>query len=978
MEQSTGYKLGSRAHLLCTANVVAVLGLLAGSPALAQDDETKRPSSSPISPTPQQPDQKSSPDIVVTGSRAIRNGYQSPTPTTVLGADTLAALGKVNVADALNELPQLAQSVTPSAQPAGISGGSLGVNELNLRALGTSRTLILLDGRRVINSSLGTDFVAPDVNTIPSALIARVDTVTAGASAAYGSDALAGVVNFVLDRKFTGIKGEALGGVSTYGDNRQYSASLTAGTKFGPDGRVHVLLSGEVAYNAGVKGTTRPWNANNASVIVNPSWTATNGQPYYLVARQTGPSNGTPGGLITSGPLQGTAFGPGGVPANFNYGLVTSNNIMSGGDWQTTRLDNQIDMVPALLRENAFGRLSYDLTHKFEVFGEFQWSRTRATNDTVPNFLLGGAVQAKSDNPFLPSSIAARMASLGLTSVPIGTELADVGLIRAENIRKLTRWTIGLDGALFALGSNWTWDVSYQQSRNRTYSQATNDLNIGNFFLAADAVRSPTTGAAICRSTITSPGNGCVPFDVLGTGVNSQAAINYVTGNSNRNETLAQDVVAANLHGDPFSTWAGPVSIALGIEHRREAVTGEATALDEANAYFAGDYHATHGSYEVTEGYVEAAVPLAKDTAWAKSLDVNGAVRGTGYSTSGYVTTWKVGGVYAPVADIRFRATRSRDIRAPNLGELFAAGQSATGAPLHDPFTNSDVANSIALASGNARLKPEVASTTEFGAVFSPSFIPNFQASVDYYDINITGAVEVPKAQTVVDLCYQGNTALCSDIQRTNGVISLVVTSPSNIAAVKTRGLDFEATYRLPLSKIVPSASGVLTLRALGTYVISLKSFDSSGVTEGADVLGGRFGAFGSTISTGLSAPRFVTTGFINYDGGALSAQAVLRHVGGGVYNNLFTACASACPTGSQYTINDNHISPNTTLDLSITYRPFRNGGSSMFAVVDNVFNTSPPVIGGNTINTYYLGQANSDYYDRIGRTFRVGFRFKY
>lgn len=917
-------------------------------------------------------------EIIVTGSRIVRDGYKAPTPVTVLGKETLDGLGKTNIADALNQLPQLSQSVTPAQQPGGFSGGAIGVNQLNLRSLGTTRTLVLQDGKRLINASVTTTFAAPDANTVPNALVSRVDTVTGGASAVYGSDALAGVVNFIIDHKFTGLKGEAQGGVTTYGDDRQYLTSLTAGANFGPNSRGHVLLSGELAYTQGINGNTRPWNSNPVAVITNPNYTATNGQPFYLVASQIGISNGTPGGLITSGPLRGVTFGPGGAPTNFNYGLVSNNNVMSGGDYQLSRQDQYTSIDPELLRQNVFGRVSYEIFDDFEVYGEGQWARTKATVSSAFNRLLGSGVTVRSDNAFLPASIAARMTALGLTSFPLGTTNGDIGLVRAQNVRELFRWAVGTTGRFGLMGTDWSWDAYYQRSESDISSQISNNQIKANYALAADAVRNPATGAIVCRSSLTDPSNGCVPFNVMGLGVNSQAAINYVTGVSSIDQTLTQNVAAGTLRGEPFSTWAGPVSIAIGIEHRREAVDGMSTARDQANGFFAGNFRPTHGSFNVTEGSLEAVVPLAKDVSWAKSLDVSGAVRATDYSTSGYVTTWKLGASYAPSDDIRFRGTHSRDIRAPNLGELFAGGQSSPSAPLFDPFTNTNLPAVTGLSSGNPNLKPEIAKTTEFGVVLSPTFVPGFQASVDWYKIDIRNAIQIPTTQTVINRCFQGDTVLCSNVQRTNGIVTLVVQSPANVLSQKTEGIDFEVSYRLPLSSVAGNLPGTLSLRALGTYVISLKTINADGsIVEGAGVNGGRLGAFGNNTTVGLSAPKFVSTVFLNYAGEVVSSQLVMRYVGRGKYNNAFIECSTSCPASNPLTIDDNHIASSTIFSGSVTLTPFAKKGTNFFLAVDNFFNAAPPRIGGNINNVFYIGQANFDYYDRIGRTFRAGVRFR-
>jgi iron complex outermembrane receptor protein len=953
-----------KARALATTSAIALVASAFAGPQLAHAQ----------TPAPQDAQATGVEEIVVTGSRIVRDGYEAPTPVSVLGAEQLDAMANTNIADAVNTLPAFSNSVTPRTLTGNLSGGASGVNQLNLRGLGAGRTLVLLDGQRVINSSINSTNSAPDINSFPNGLISRVDVVTGGASAAYGSDALAGVVNFVLDHEFTGVKGKVEGGVTTYGDDRAYTVSLSAGSAFG-GGRGHILAFGEIAYNDGIRGNYRPWNANSASVIENPAWNATNGLPRYLVGRQVGLSNGTPGGLITSGPLKGITFGPGGIPTMFNYGLVSTNNVMLGGDWQTSRIDNGLDLDPRLVRQSVYGRVSYDVTDDVQVFAVLQWAFAHATTNSNPNRRLANNT-IQSGNPFIPASVQAQMTALNLTSFVMGTTNADIPRFLADNSRNLRRGVVGANGKFEAFGSDWKWDSYYQLSTTGLSIRTANNGITPYYNNAIDAVRAPN-GSIVCRSTLTNPANGCVPYNVFGIGVNSQAAVNYVAGTGYRYDALRQDVMAVSANGEPFSSWAGPVSVAFGAEHRYERITGVATALDELTSFFAGNYHASKGHYDVNEGFVETVVPLAKDTEWAKSLDLNAAVRATSYSTSGYVTTWKIGGTYQPIDDLRFRATRSRDIRAPNLGELFSAGQTGSGTPIKDPFTNTTTTNSFALSSGNPLLKPETADTTGFGVVLSPSFFPGFQASVDYYNIDIAGAVKVPTAQSVVDLCFAGNTALCNLITRSNNVIIQVVTSPANIQSQNARGLDLEASYRVQLDEINNDWGGSLTVRALGTYVDSLKTIDSTnGTVEGAGVLG----SFASNISSGLTSPKFRSNVSLAYNDNPVGVTFIWHHTGGGVYNNAFTSCTSGCPTGAiagQYSIDNNHIEGNNTYDLALNYKPFENNpGTEVFFTVQNLFNQAPPIIGGNTGSTYYNGQGNTDY-DRIGRNFVAGVRFK-
>ncbi|WP_242653586.1 TonB-dependent receptor domain-containing protein [Sphingomonas jatrophae] len=911
-------------------------------------------------------------EVVVTGSRIVRDGFDAPTPVTVLSAADLAARSDINVADGLNLLPQINTSVTPSSQPTAISGGAIGVNLLSLRGLGPTRTLVLQDGKRVINTSFNTAAAAPDINHIPQNLIQRVDVVTGGASAVYGSDALAGVVNFVLDRDFTGVKGEATGGVTTYGDNGGWDVSLAAGAKFGPEGRGHVLLSGQYAGNRGVGGNDRPWNPGGGAVYVNPAYTAANGQPFYLIGDRIGSSNATPGGIVTAGPLRGTYFGQGGAVGTFNFGTVSTNNAMQGGDYQISRLDNVFNLVARDRRHVLFGRASYELAEALNLYVEGQWSRSVDSTLTLP-YRRQGNLTIRGDNAFIPASVQQRLAAAGLTSLTLGTTTGDIGQIRVRNTRELTRWAVGGDGRFDIGEGTWRWDAYYQRSRNEIESTAGNNVIVARFLQATDAVRSPA-GTIVCRSTLTSPADGCVPFNVFGQGVNSAAAVNYVTGTAIRNDVLKQNVAAANLTGSPVSTWAGPVSIALGIEHRFESVSGLASPTDEANGFAAGNYHASFGSYKVTEGYVEADVPLLRDSALGKSLDVSGAVRRTDYSTSGGVTTWKLGVVYAPIADIRFRATRSRDIRAPNLGELFSAGQSASGANVIDRL-NGNQTNStfIALRRGNPLLQPEVADTLGLGVVLTPSFLPGLQASIDYFDIDIDDAVKIPNEQTVIDLCAAGDQAACAFITRNAaGQITIIATPPANYLSQDARGIDGEIAYRLPLAGAADGPA--ITLRALGSYLISLKNVDNIATSQGAGVTGD----FGGIVASGPYAPKFRSNVTLAYDDARFTAGVTWRYIAPAKLNKLLTECTSACPAGNALTISDNSIRSSSLFDLSLRFRPVASKPrAEFFLAVDNVFNAVPPFVPGRVDIGFYSGQYGY-YYDRIGRTFRSGFRFAY
>lgn len=923
--------------------------------------------------------------VVVTGTRITRDGYEAPTPVSVLGADELNALNTVNVADAVNVLPAFSNSVSPRSANGNLSTGATGVSQLNLRGMGTNRTLVLLDGKRYINAALTSGNSAPDINSFPNALIERVDVVTGGASAAYGSDALSGVVNFVIDHDFTGFKGEVQTGMTKYEDDKSLSAQLSYGTPFA-DGRGHLLMSGEYTKSEGIEGThDRPWARYPAAVINNPAYAPGNGAPRYVVRRDVGLAAGTPGGIITTGPLRGTYFGPNGqINRNFNFGTNVGNNFQEGGDWEYSRIENGIDISGEVERAIGYLRGSFDLTDHVSAYLEGQYSDTSTRNVANPNRRLGNNT-ISINNAFLPAALRQEMIDAGVNpttgTFTMGTTNADMGRLVGDYSRSLYRIAGGLDGSFAAFGTDWTWDTYIQHSETDLSPRTSHNGITPNYLKAINSVM--VNGTPTCAvNADANPANddpACVPYNLFGIGVNSQAALDYVMGVSIRDETLEQDVAAVNLSGEPFNSWAGPISIAVGAEHRIEKVTGTASARDEATEFFAGNYKASKGRFHVTEGYLETVVPLARDMTALQELDLNAAVRATDYSTSGYVTTWKGGLTWRPIEDLRFRFTRSRDIRAPNLGELFTAGQTGSGNVLTNPnpggVTNP---NGYSLTRGNPNLKPEEADTTGFGVVMAPRFLPGFQMAIDYYNIDVSGSVQAPSAQKVIDLCARGNATLCNSIiydTANPNMIFMVITQPQNLIGQEASGIDVEASYRFPMSSLVSALGGEFVIRAMASRVLKLDTEDVDGhVFDGAGVVGN----WGGSIPPfqGLTSPELRGFLSIGYKGDAASVTTIVRYTGPGVYANGFVECASNCPAPTTFapTIEDNDIAGMTTIDLSGSYK-FES--FELFGTIENLTNHQPPTIGGSLSSSHWSGQGNADY-DRVGRQYRLGVRVNF
>ncbi len=893
--------------------------------------------------------------VIVTATRIIRDGYEAPTPTTVVSNETLRVLAASNVADAVNFVPALAGSATPRSGNSGVSGGQAGTNTLDLRSMGANRTLVLMDGVRLTPTAL-TGVV--DINQLPDGLIERVDVVTGGASAAYGSDAMTGVVNFVLDKDFSGFKTDAMVGSTDRGDGEKYQVSLTAGLPFA-DKRGHLLFSSGFSDSEGVRGVPRSWYGG-WKMINNPAYTATNGQPELLWRPETAMSTTSPGALVTSGPLRGTEFTHGGAIRQFQYGPIESAPLMSGGDWRISDRSRTPDVEAAVKRQTFFSRASWQLSDDLQVFAIGSYAHSVTDNQCCYNYYLNN-ITIQRDNAFLPETVRAQMQSLGLDTLTVGSTNEDLGAIHGYSQRDVKRLVAGINGKLPALGSSWRWDAYAQRGTSNISNEVTSTV-VAKYRDAIDSVRDPS-GRIVCRSTLTEPDNGCVPYNVLGYGVNSQRAVEYVLGTARLEQELQQDVVAASVQGEPFATWAGPVSVASGVEYRKESVVSHADPIAQASGYFVGNFKATRGSYDVIEAFLESVVPMVKEKPWAHSLDLNGAVRWTDYSTSGEVLTWKLGATYSPIRNVTFRATRSRDIRAPNLNDLYLAGQVNTQ-QVSDPFRGNVTALILRPMVGNVNLDPEQADTLGLGIVYQPTSAPGLSMSLDYYRIDVDKAIATVQQQAVIDRCFAGNMALCSAIVRDrNGAVTQITVQPVNLLAETAEGVDIESSYRRPLW------SGNLTLRALATHVIERRIDDGITVTEMAGDNSG-------------SAADWRWLGMVSYDNGNYAISLIGRGVSSGKLENAYIECSANCPasTATNRTIDSNDVSGAVYADLSLTYRPAQRSFKKieLFFKVDNLADRDPPPAGGITGASFVDPGVNPLLYDTIGRAYRAGIRLQW
>jgi iron complex outermembrane receptor protein len=909
-------------------------------------------------------------EVRVTGSRlVVLDGFQAPTPLTVMSADQLATAAPTSLSDSLNQLPIFRNSNTPASTGVGTTG-NVGQSFLNLRSLGAQRTLILLDGRRIVPSTAnGTT----DISILPDALLSRVDVVTGGASAAYGSDAVAGVVNFVLDTKLEGLKLTAQGGIADAGDYENGRVALSGGTQlFG--GRGHLVGSASFYRNGGIVAwRDRDWY-DSCSRITNPALT-----PNTVIACGVHSAGFTRGGLITGGPLRGTEFGIGGVPQPFQYGSLASTLSMVGGSGEDHGAN--FPAVPKVERTTGFAHARYDLTDNFTVFLEGLYGESKAHyGSTAPWEGQTTAYTIYNDNAFLHPSVVQRMADAGVTSFPMWRYNYDFGLLIADSRNRTKRVTTGFQGKI----GEWSINGYYEHGEN-TYHQTTqNNPIVNRLYNAVDAVVGPN-GQIVCRSTLTQPDNGCVPLNIFGYGSPSTAALAWVTGTTWQDQLVKQEVVDVSIAGKPFELWAGPVSVAFGGGYRRESSNQVVDDISQQIRTFTGGYQGfptslegqlggwertnpqpLSGKYDVSEVFAETLVPLLRDAPGATSLDLNAAARFTDYSTSGSVTTWKLGLTYSPVDSVRFRGTVSRDIRAANLTELFTGATQGQG-NLTDPFQPLGSPNRTPVVMvrsfGNSTLKPEEADTRTLGVVFQPEFLPGFEASLDFFDIEIKDAVGTLGGQVTIDQCYQGATSLCSLLHRdSDGVLVSVDTPYLNISSRTTRGFDVELVYRRP-----QVWGGTLDVRGLATYVDKLTTQN-----PGAPLIDGA----GQTGIAG-GVPKWVANASVGYQHAPSGFSVFLqeRYIGSGALDKTLSA-AMLDPA-------DNRVSAVFYTDLTLTKRIGDIGtgssGAEFFATVNNLFDRNPPVAPSPWfVFGVSNGHTNTSLFDVVGRQYSAGVRVRF
>ena len=757
-------------------------------------------------------------DVIVTGSRIPRPNLTQPMPVAVISPQIIQNSGTSDLGQILAELPSMGVQGTARAN-ANSFGNLGGLSFADLRNLGVSRTLTLVDGERHVSADPSS--LAVDLGSIPPALVERVDVVTGGTSAIYGSDAIAGVVNIILKKKFVGVQGEEQYGTfpdGNYGNNE--AGYLTVGRNFFDD---RLNINGTLFWDnsAQILANQVP-GLHNYGTILNPVYEAAgvpavaNGVPQFIVAPNVESQFINNTGVLFDGftgvPFE--TFTKNGTPIPQQQ-FINANSFAFGQfepDCFTCFRSEDYELIqPKSERVGGDVRLSYDITPDLH-FNLDEKILQREIYDANQPSISFFSFTLSPDNAFItPATRAALNAedpgALEAGGILVNRFIADNGA-RSTFARRITERVVPeLDGSFDAKFAEINFSTAFNFGESINYLSNRHILLPGNFSAAEDSVIDPATGQPACRINVPSAGlnpftgqgatnppaglvgnpQSCVPYNPFGF-TNSKAALNYSQTTEEEYQRLTQEVASINLNFDTsrfLNLPGGPIGIALGGEWRKESVVDNQDPLVSAGLTEIAATPNFKGGFEVTEGYIEANFPLLKDLPFVKELSIDVADRDAQYTTVGNVNTWQIHGQYKPISDIMFRGDYSDAIRAPNLTEAFLP-PSGTFFTVTDPCDNlnininpnrakncaallgalgltagnfTDTAVNLSppgIQSGNSKLTPEESKSYTLGIVFQPHFFKNFSMTVDYYNIDIKNAITLPSAQSIANNCVDG------------------------------------------------------------------------------------------------------------------------------------------------------------------------------------------------------------------------------
>ena len=963
--------------------------------------------------------------IIVTGSRIASAPIDAPNPIQILSGEQIRSSGNVNVQETLLKNPVFG-TPTISRNNSNFQTSSAGVATVDLRNLGADRTLVLVNGRRFVAGVPGSATV--DLNNIPTQFIDRVDIMTGGSSAVYGSDAVAGVVNIILKKDYQGVELGGKIGISERGDDLQRELNLTMGGNFA-DGRGNILLHAGYTKQGAVYSRNRPnlgadvdqisciyvnCDIDTPFVPFGPFYSSFAPQGRFFVGPQATQGNqdqqftfDANNNLITGFSTNGSATRPAdgfnrsafrtiAVPTerynlalSGNYEVSDSVNVFIEGNYASTKVRTEIEPFP--LDSAGPNGIFPSTGGRFNIEGlsinPVNNASVLTRNPLVPLAIFNAATDTNGD---------------GLRDIGFTKRLSEFGNRGASVDRDTFRIVAGVNGNIT---ERWTYEAYYNYGQTRESQQSGGQVNVLNFANALNAVQdvydlngNGSTTDAICADA-RARAQGCVAANIFGNNMLSNEAIDYIEAPSSLTSLTTQSVAGAGVVGSiPFLA-AGDIGIALGAEYRKESSEQVFDALTNAGLNGGNKLDNTFGSFDVVEGYGEIRVPILSETPFFHTLEMTAAGRVSDYSTVGTVYSYNLSGIWAPVPDIRFRATYSQSTRAPNIGELFGGAGQTYPADLGDPcedvtltstgttstqcradagvlaniaqngaFTlnQADLQGISGFDNTNPDLLEEKSKSWTVGVAINPRSIDALRGltlTVDYFNIKIEDAItQIPRA-FILSQCYnEGNNDFCDFITRRQAVagansagsLEFVDTTLLNSGGLKTTGIDATLGYQTPALGGMASFALAYTHVFKG-YVVPLPGSDR-------DNFAGESGA---------SKDR--ATGSINWSNDDVSLTLTGTYYGAAYLDDQFIIGT----LGDDDIHSKNYrVGGRFYLDGQLKFNV--NDTAEVFFGGSNLLDTkAPPFITGLSYNTTGA-ETDAGTYDPIGRRFYAGARLRF
>ncbi|NRF70071.1 TonB-dependent receptor [Aquincola sp. S2] len=930
--------------------------------------------------------------VEITGSRIVSPNAASPAPVQVLTAADIAASGSVNLQEIILKNPAFG-TPTISRTNSNFITSSVGVSTIDLRNLGEERTLVLVNGRRYVAGQSGQ--AAIDLNTIPTDLIERVEILTGGASALYGSDAVGGVVNIILKKSIKGILLDAQVGQSQEGDDtlRKFSASVGANSS---DGKSKMIGHFSVSKQGPVYSADRSISAidgfskaegltgDPADLFVNltPFYSsfAPQGRFFYQGGNRTFDANGNLVPFSTNGP-NGDGVGAHG----YNRNAIRTIAVPTDRLLFAANGEHQVSEMAKVFFEGTYAATK--TKSRLEPFA------VDSTGGTNPIFAGGKFVPAetlvngeKVKNPYMPQALFNLLTDRdgdGLKDYNFTRRLSDIANRGNKTDRDTFRFLTGVEGDI----GKWNYNAYAAYGFTKEAQYGTGQVNAANFRYALAAIPD-ANGNVICADPI-ARASGCVPVNVFGANTISPAAAQYLHAPSTLVTKITQSFTGATISGEPVELPAGPLGVAVGVEYRKETSSDVADALTQLGLNLGNARPITEGGFDVKEAFGEVRIPILKDKPFVKSLDASLAVRSGKYSSAGSTTSWNAGFDWAFNSMFRFRATTAQSTRAPNIGELFQGPNQTFPTGLVDPcvgvtatstgaiseacrkdpgvmaniaangkftLTQADLQGVSGFNKGNQSLGAEKGRSTTLGLVMTP--MANLDVTVDYYKIEISDAIELPGRQFQLTQCYGGDPFFCKDIARRQvavggnsaGALAIINSTFENTGGRFNEGVDITTSFRTKL------AGGNFLGRL--SYSHLMKAWQKTTPDAERDHTTGEVGA-----------PKDRWTMLLGYDIGNFGLKSTISYIGKSYLDDQFMIA-------SEYPKEAGKVAAKTYTDAQLTYRM---GKSAQFYFgVNNLFNTKPPLIPSGLPGNDTGVETDGGTYDAIGRRYYLGLRYAF